>query len=172
MKEDSRLYWSRVLYWGLECGSDIVLFCVVGQWLWEREFSVTGFAPYLILSIVIYLCQKDFLANRPDMKFSELLLAGMCAGAAGSLIVDLYVAVYVKMYNPEIMEQSVKQTVELASQMGYPASSEEMADMSRKLFVPALMMSTTMVYTIVSLIFAALGAFMVNIRQKNNNNSK
>ena len=109
ISEDSRLYWSKSLFWGLEIGTDIVLYCVVAQWLWDRPFEVTGFVPYLIISVCIYLCHKDFVNISPKISFAELLLAGVCAGASGSLIVDLYAAIYVKAYDPAYMEQMVQQ---------------------------------------------------------------
>jgi hypothetical protein len=167
ISEDSRLYWSKSLYWGLEIGLDIVLFCIMGQWLWDRPFDVTGFMPYLIISVCVYLCHRDFVSISPKIPYSELLLAGVCAGASGSLIVDLYAAIYVKVYDPSYMEQMVQQSAALAGQFGY--KDGDMVENMRQIFAPVLMITTTIVYTIVSLIMSAFGAFLVNLRRGNEN---
>ncbi len=148
------------------------MYCIVAQWWWDRPFGVTGFVPYLLISIGICMCHREFVRLDPKISFSELLLAGLCAGASGSLIVDLYAAIYVKAYDPAYMEQMVQQSVELASQMGY--ADGNMAESARNVFVPVLMVSTTMVYIVVSLIMSAFGAMLVNLRRKHNNgnNSK
>ncbi len=172
ISENSHLYWSKSLYWGLEIGVDIVLYCIVAQWWWDRPFDVLGFVPYMIISICICLCHRKLAKLDPKISFAELLLAGVCAGASGSLIVDLYAAIYVKAYDPAYMELMVQQSVELASQMGYADS--DIAESARNVFVPVLMFTTTFVYIIVSLIMSAFGAFLVNLRkrQNNGNNSK
>ena len=170
ISENSHQYWSKSLYWGLEIGADIVLYCVVAQWLWDRPFDVTGFAPYLIISVCICLCHREFVRIDPKIAFSELLLAGLCAGASGSLIVDLYAAIYVKVYDPSYMEQMVRQSAELAQQLGY--QGDDMQEAARSVFVPVLMASTTVVYIIVSLIMSALGAFLVNMRKKGGDGKK
>ena len=172
ISENSHLYWSKSLYWGLEIGVDIVLYCIVAQWWWDRPFDVLGFVPYMIISICICLCHRELAKLDPKISFAELLLAGVCAGASGSLIVDLYASIYVKAYDPAYMEQMVQQSVELASQMGY--ADGDIAESARNVFVPVLMFTTTFVYIIVSLIMSAFGAFLVNLRkrQNNGNNSK
>jgi len=169
ISEDSRLYWSKSLYWGLEIGLDIVLFCIMGQWLWDRPFDVTGFMPYLIISVCVYLCHRDFVSISPKIPYSELLLAGVCAGASGSLIVDLYAAIYVKVYDPSYMEQMVQQSAALADQFGY--KDGDMEENMRQIFAPVLMITTTIIYTIVSLIMSAFGAFLVNLRRNSGNKS-
>ncbi|MBQ1696570.1 MAG: DUF4199 domain-containing protein [Bacteroidales bacterium] len=172
ISENSHLFWSKSLYWGLEIGSDIVLYCVVAQWLWDRPFDVSGIVPYMILAICIYLCHREFVSIDPKMTFAELLFAGVVAGASGSLIVDLYAAYYVKAYDPAYMEQMIQQSVSLAGQLGY--QDGDMTEAMRQMFVPLLMFTTTMVYVFVSLIMSAFGAFLVNLRRKHNNgnNSK
>lgn len=167
ISENSHLYWSKSLYWGLEIGADIVLYCIVAQWWWDRPFDVSGFVPYMIMSVCICLCHRELIKIDPKISFAELLLAGLCAGASGSLIVDLYAAIYVKAYDPAYMEQMVRQSAELASQMGY--ADGDMTESVRKVFVPVLMFSTTMMYIFVSLIMSAFGAFLVNLRKKHNN---
>ncbi|MCR5453513.1 MAG: DUF4199 domain-containing protein [Bacteroidales bacterium] len=163
--ENSHLFWSKSLYWGLEIGTDIVVYCILAQWWWDRPFEISGFVPYLIISVCIYLCHREFVKLSPTIPFSELLLAGVCAGASGSLIVDLYAAIYVKMYDPTIMDQVVQQSVMLADQWGY--KEDNIGESMQKVFVPVLMFTTTLIYTIVSLIMSAFGAFLVNLRRNN-----
>ncbi len=170
ISDNSHLFWSKSLYWGLEIGADIVLYCIVAQWIWDREFDVSGIVPTMIITLCIYFCHKEFVKIDPKIPFGELLLAGVCAGASGSLIVDLYTAIYVKAYDPAYMEQMVRQSAELARQFGYQDGGTE--EQMRQIFVPVLMATTTMVYTFVSLIASAFGAFLVNLRNKINNNSK
>ena len=172
ISENSHLYWSKSLYWGLEVGVDIVLYCIVSQWWWDRPFDVSGLVPYMIISICICLCHRELVKLDPKISFSELMLAGVCAGASGSLIVDLYAAIYVKAYDPAYMEQMVQQSVELASQMGY--ADGDLTEAVRGVFVPVLMFTTTLIYIFVSLIMSAFGAFLVNFRRRHNdgNNSK
>lgn len=172
ISENSHLYWSKSLFWGLEIGVDIVLYCIVAQWWWNRPFGVSGFVPYMIIAICIFQCHRELGKLDANITFAELLLAGVCSGASGSLIVDLYAAIYVKAYDPSFMEQMVEQSVELATQLGY--ADGDMAEGARSVFVPVLMVSTTLVYAFVSLIMSAFGAFLINLRKKHNkgNNSK
>lgn len=170
ISDNSHLYWSKSLYWGLEIGADIVVYCVVAQWLWDRPFDLSGFVPYLIISICICMCHREMVFIDPKIAFSELLLAGLCAGTSGSLIVDLYAAIYVKMYDPAYMEEMIKQTASLAGQFGY--TDGDIIEETRKIFVPVLMFTTTMVYAFVSLIMSAFGAFLVNLRRKRNNDKQ
>ena len=165
--ENRHQFWSKSLYWGLEIGADIVLYCIVAQWLWDRPFDVTGIVPSVILTVCIYMCHKDMIKLDPKIPFAELLLAGLCAGASGSLIVDLYAAIYVKAYDPAYMEEMVQQSAAMAERLGY--QDGDILESSRKVFVPVLMVTTTLVYIFVSLVMSAFGAFMVNIRRKNNN---
>ena len=111
INENSHLYWSKSLFWGLEIGVDIVLYCIVAQWWWDRPFGVSGFVPYMIIAICIFQCHRELGKLDANITFAELLLAGVCSGASGSLIVDLYAAIYVKAYDPSFMEQMVEQSV-------------------------------------------------------------
>jgi heme/copper-type cytochrome/quinol oxidase subunit 2 len=65
------------------------------------------------------------------------------------------------------MEQMVQQSAALADQFGY--KDGDMVENMRQIFAPVLMITTTIVYTIVSLIMSAFGAFLVNLRRGNEN---
>lgn len=168
--EDSHLFWSKSLYWGLEIGADIVVYCVLAQWLWDRPYGVTSFVPYLIMSVCIYLCLRELVVLSPQIPFSELLLAGICAGVSSSLIVDLYSIIYVKIYDPAFAEQMVQQTASMASQLGYVEG--DATDQMRQVFVPVLMVTNTIVYGIVASVLSAFGAMLICIRRKKDQNTQ
>lgn len=168
--ENKHEYWTSVLYRALDCGLYMVLYFILAQWVWNRPFSLTGLAPCLILSILIYLCQRDIMRNFPDMNFSGLFFSGLAMGAASSLIVDLYAMIYIKIYNPEIIEQAISQSTEMVKEM-YKFQNDELNNAlstTRKLFLPILMISNTIIYSILSSIFSVFGAFLIKRHTKNN----
>ncbi len=171
VSEETKRYWSRALYWGLELGADVVTFCLIGSWLWDREFSVTSFAPCMIIAVVIMLGQYDFARSKRGMRYSELLLAGIVMGMAGSLIVDLYVSVYMKMLHPEYIGQLAAQSEVILRQMRIYSEDtiQEAMEVADIVMVPAMMASVTIFYTFVSLIFSAVSALMVWWRSLKNN---
>lgn len=168
--ENKHEYWTCVLRWAFDCGFNTVIYFVIAQWVWNRPFSLTGFAPCLIFSILIFLCQRDLVKKFPDISFSELFLSGLAMGAASTLIVDLYAAIYIKIYNSEIMEQALSQSADMVKQM-YKFEGEELNNAlstTRKLFLPILMISNTIIYSVLSSIFSVFGAFLIKRHTKNN----
>ncbi|MBO7462707.1 MAG: hypothetical protein J6T96_08935 [Bacteroidales bacterium] len=77
INENSHLYWSKSLFWGLEIGVDIVLYCIVAQWWWDRPFGVSGFVPYMIIAICIFQCHRELGKLDANITFAELMLAGV-----------------------------------------------------------------------------------------------
>jgi len=174
MEKKSNQFISYCLTWGAFCGVMLVVYMFFTNYVITggEGLQTAGIMQYMILSLGVYFCQKNlavrFLRNGLEFNFSILFWAGLICGASASLFTDLYSAIYVKIINPDFMSQSVEQAQKILAEKGsYSKDNIDMAaSVSEKIFLPLLMVFNTVFYSVLSAIFSAFGAFLLNLQNK------
>lgn len=121
-----------------------------------------GFGPYMVISTFIYLCQRKIHGMFGDITFGRLVGAGLICGLGASVFVDLYTTIHIKIIDPGIVDKSLEASRAMMQQLG-AYSDDQIQDalsISRASFPIMMIVSNTIIYTIVSLLFSLLGAVL------------
>lgn len=164
-------YLRHALTWGAISGGLLILYFAILYACGDHDLQIGGIVPYCILSYTIYYCQLGWKKRRQDIGYGGLLLIGLVCGFAASLFVDLYTGVYIKMLNPSYMDgsmqESINQSIELyrSNKIFSESELEQAQSLMQRMMTPMLMISSTIWYTIISLMLSAFSAFLINMKK-------
>ena len=172
MTAENRTYITHGLRWGASCGISLIIFMVLSNYAaaGNSGLQTTGIIQYIILSFSIYLCQRSFITRKlsDNPNFTIFFLIGLICGVSSSLFVDLYMSVYIKIINPESVEQTIEESQKILkeSKLYSEASLNQAQEITKKIFSVSVIIINTIIYAVLSAIFSAFSAFMLNFNNK------
>ncbi len=154
----------------------------------------TNFAPsqlsqmvcYMVFSLGVYIGQRKYNAEIIKIekqeqkvvstnKYWHYVWYGTVAGIGASIIISLFMVLYIKFNNPEFGAETIELSQKYIEKWNIYSDIEleQIKSMMHKIFIPSLIVSNIISYTFLSFMFSLVGAWLTkkyNNTFNNNNN--